>query len=620
VRVSRSAGTSLAGLLFGMAVAVAWTPAPSEKPDRVGLRGAYDGRTPAEEVGRVEDAVVERLAGGDRIATAVAISQATYQEATVVVLARADDFADALVAAPLAEAEGGPILLTPSDELDPSVAREIERLRPDEVLLLGGEDALATEVEDAVAQGRPVTRLSGNDRYGTAAAVAGRLPAWLSAVVATGTSFPDALAAAPYAAASNRPILLVGPDFVPPATERVLDEVGAEEVVVVGGELVVTPAVAEALEARDRVVNRLGGPDRYRTAGVVHQASLAEGLDPNRVWLASGTSFPDALTAGPAAASLGESLLLVDGEDLEYHRPVIDQLRPRAADLERLVLLGGRHVMTEQAPEHLRLALTAPLLPSGGRRLFPDSRMVAYYGNAQSAALGVLGEGTPEEIIPRLMDAATPFDRPERPLLPAMELIVDVAQFRPGPDGDYSLASTDEHVQRYLDAARGIGAYLFLDIQPGRSTFLPAVQRWERFLKEPDVGLALDSEWRMGPNEVPGRVIGSVDAAEVNEVADYLAALVRDNDLPQKLFVVHQFTEDMITNRDQIIRPRELAFTIHIDGFGPRGAKLDTYGEYADDPNAFYGFKLFYDEDPNIFQPDEVLEVLDPVPDLITYQ
>jgi len=620
VQVFRSAGTSLAGLVFGVSVALAWTNSPTDKPGRAAYRGAFDGRTAAQEVGRVGDAVVERLAGGDRIETAVAISRSTYPAAPVVVLARADDFADALVAAPLAEAEGGPILLTPSDRLDPAVAREIERLRPAEVVLLGGDDALSLAVEDAVAGDNATTRLAGEDRYGTAAAVAERLPASLSAVVATGTSFPDALAAAPYAAVSNRPILLVGPDFVPPATERVLDEREVEEVVLVGGDLVVPPAVAEALAGPDRVVNRLGGDDRYRTAGIVHQASLAEGLDPDRVWLASGSSFPDALTAGPAAASLGESLLLVDGADLEYHRPVIDQLRPRAAELERVVLLGGRHVLTEQAPEHLRLALTAPVLPNGGRRLFPDSRMVGYYGNAQSAALGVLGEGSPDQVIPRLLEAAAPYDQPERPLLPAMELIVDVAQSKPGPEGDYSLATTDEHVQRYLDAARGIGAYLFLDIQPGRSHFLPAVQRWERFLKEPDVGLALDSEWRMGPNQVPGRVIGSVDAAEVNEVADYLAALVRDNDLPQKLFVVHQFTEDMITNRDAIVRPRELAFTIHIDGFGPRTTKLDTYGEYTDDPAAFYGFKLFYDEDPNIFKPADVLSILDPVPDLITYQ
>jgi hypothetical protein len=169
------------------------------------------------------------------------------------------------------------------------------------------------------------------------------------------------------------------------------------------------------------------------------------------------------------------------------------------------------------------------------------------------------------------------------------------------------------------DAARAHGLTLVLDIQPGRSDFMTEVLPYERFLRQPDVGLALDPEWRVGPTQVPGRVIGQVSAAEVNQVADWLAGIVAEEHLPEKLFVVHQFQIRMITDRQDLHDPAGLAVTIHMDGFGTQGQKLETYSFTQVEPPFHNGFKLFYDEDVDMFQPAEVMG-LDPVPDLVTYQ
>jgi len=258
-------------------------------------------------------------------------------------------------------------------------------------------------------------------------------------------------------------------------------------------------------------------------------------------------------------------------------------------------------------------------LPRGAERILPDHRVVAYYGNATTDELGVLGETGPNKAARRVERAARPFRTKQRPVLPAFELIVTVAQSSAGSDGDYSHPTEPELVRQWLEAARRHEMLLVLDIQPGRARFLPEVQRYEEFLREPDVGLALDSEWRMGPGEVPGETIGSVDAAEVNEVSAWLAQLVQENNLPQKLLVLHQFDEIMIPNRDRIEARDGLATVFHVDGFGGRPAKLSKYDDLHAEKPFFTGFKLFYDEDINMFQPDEVLR-LNPPPDFISYQ
>ncbi len=181
------------------------------------------------------------------------------------------------------------------------------------------------------------------------------------------------------------------------------------------------------------------------------------------------------------------------------------------------------------------------MLPGGGRTIFPGSRVVAYYGTADDPALGVLGHGSPADAGLRLLHQARAYDRPGRHVLPAFELIATIAQASSN-DGTYNQHLDDAQIERYLAAARAIHALLILDVQPGRAGFAGEVRRYERYLRQPDVELALDSEWKMGPTEVPGRTIGGTDGATVNAVSRYLAGLVAAGRLPQKLLIVHQFT------------------------------------------------------------------------------
>ena len=259
-------------------------------------------------------------------------------------------------------------------------------------------------------------------------------------------------------------------------------------------------------------------------------------------------------------------------------------------------------------------------LPRGGRQVFPDHVVVMHYGTAGTGVLGVLGEGTPEQAVARLARAAAPYGRASgRTVLPALELITTVARRAPGPDGSFSTGLSHAQVQRYLDAARRARMLLVLDFQPGRADLLDQVRRYERFLLEPEVGIALDPEWKLTGSQRPGRQIGRVGAAEVNRVSAYLATLRRVHRLPEKLFVLHQFRTSMLPDRSRVAVRNGLATVLHVDGFGPQGAKRLTYRTLQEPARFHMGFKLFYDEDTDLMTPAETM-ALRPRPELVSYQ
>lgn len=260
-----------------------------------------------------------------------------------------------------------------------------------------------------------------------------------------------------------------------------------------------------------------------------------------------------------------------------------------------------------------------PELPRGGRSIFPRHRVVAFYGAPQDKELGALGIGSPDHAADRLVAQARRFARPGRPVLEAMELIATVANRDPGTDGLYRSQQSDAVVRRYLRAARRHKMLLVLDIQPGHADFLDEARHLRRWLRKPDVGIALDPEWHT-PGVVPGTAIGSVDAVKVNEVAAYVADIVKRNRLPQKLFVVHQFTPQMVVGKAEVAHPRGLAMTMNVDGFGNRANKVSKYREFTHDGTRFYnGYKLFYHEDAGLMKPRQVLR-LHPPPDLVVYE
>jgi hypothetical protein len=273
---------------------------------------------------------------------------------------------------------------------------------------------------------------------------------------------------------------------------------------------------------------------------------------------------------------------------------------------------GERQAASDRASEGAQL-------PRGGRSVLPDRRVVAYYGAPQSPELGALGVGSPDAAARRLERQARAYGRERRPVLPALELIAVIANADPGDDGMYRSRQTNTVIRRYLRAARRHDMLLVLDIQPGRSDFFTETTRLERWLREPDVGLALDPEWRVQEGEVPGQIIGQVGAREVNATSAWLAQLVASHHLPQKLFIVHQFTDDMVDDT-RLQRRDGLAMVLNADGFGSKPVKVAKYHAFTRAARSFdQGFKLFYEEDAGLMSPREVLR-LRPEPDVVVYE
>ncbi len=282
-----------------------------------------------------------------------------------------------------------------------------------------------------------------------------------------------------------------------------------------------------------------------------------------------------------------------------------------SGDATEVAAVLGAAAPTLTAPPLTAASSAAPRrqLPLGGTEIFPHYQLVAFYGTAHTASLGVLGQGTPPRMTKRLRAAARPFRVEGKRIQIVYELIVSVADRHAGSDGTYSHDIPRAYVQKFIDLARRNKALLLLDIQPGRESFLPRARHYRWALRQPFVGLALDPEWRMGPRQVPARTIGHVGAVEINRVSRFVADVAHRNKLPEKLFVIHQFRREMVTNIDRVRTRPGLAMVQHIDGFGSRAQKLATYHHVAEPSQFTMGFKLFYDEDTHLFRPREALAI-----------
>ncbi len=287
-----------------------------------------------------------------------------------------------------------------------------------------------------------------------------------------------------------------------------------------------------------------------------------------------------------------------------------------------VVALGQEYAAEASLEWKIASARTGFQLPAGGQLLFPAHTMVALYGTPGSPVLGVLGEQGLDAAIERARAHAAMYDGlTDTTVLPAFEIITTVASAFAGSDGNYSNELDINGIRPWVEAAGPAGLYVVLDLQPGRTDFLTQAKLYEELLLYPWVGLALDPEWRLGPNERHLIRIGSVEAAEVNGVVDYLTELVHVHDLPPKLLVLHQFRLDMLKNRDQIIVDRdEVPVLIHADGQGSQPAKQDTWQWLRRDaPAVYWGWKNFYDEDIPMLTAEQTVQV-SPLPELITYQ
>ncbi|ROQ64978.1 hypothetical protein EDF36_0481 [Rathayibacter sp. PhB152] len=315
--------------------------------------------------------------------------------------------------------------------------------------------------------------------------------------------------------------------------------------------------------------------------------------------------------------------LVTDGvTDLLASGPAVTAVADAGASC---TLLLGPVLAAQSLPEwSVRAAASGWQLPGGGQRLFGGHLYVAIYGTPGAPVLGVLGEQGLDATIARAEAVAEPYRAlTDLQVVPSLEIITTVAAGSAGGDGDYSNELDPSGIRPYIDAAAAAGMYVVLDLQPGRSDFLTQAQAYEELLRLPNVGLALDPEWRLAPDEVPLAQIGRVQAAEVDSVSSWLADLVQREGLPPKMFVLHQFRLSMLQDRDSIRRDRpELEFLIHVDGQGGQPDKQATWNalhEGAPEGIA-WGWKNFYDEDLPMLTPAQTMAQVAPLPDLITYQ
>lgn len=263
--------------------------------------------------------------------------------------------------------------------------------------------------------------------------------------------------------------------------------------------------------------------------------------------------------------------------------------------------------------------------PNAGA-LLPFNRIVAYYGNFYSKGMGVLGKYPPDVMLLKLEAAALEWQLADlsTPVIPAIDYIAVTAQGSP-VDGKYRARMPFDQIDKALALADQVHGIVILDVQVGLSTVQTELPLLEKYLKMPQVHLALDPEFSMKGTRPPGREIGTMNPTDINFAATYLAQLVRDNNLPPKILIIHRFTQDMVTHYKQIKPLPEVQIVMDMDGWGFPAKKINTYNTVIyPEPVQFTGFKLFYKNDilppsTRMLTPKEILK-LTPSPSFIQYQ
>jgi hypothetical protein len=259
--------------------------------------------------------------------------------------------------------------------------------------------------------------------------------------------------------------------------------------------------------------------------------------------------------------------------------------------------------------------------------ILPANRIVAFYGNPLSKRMGILGELEPEQMFAQLDKEVAAWEKadPATPVKPAFHVIVVTAQDKPGPGGKYRLRMSDHVAEKVLDWAKQKEALVFLDIQIGQSTVEEEIPLLAKFLQHPHVHLGIDPEFAMKKGRVPGKRVGTLDAAQINYATKVLADLVDQHQLPPKILVVHRFTQRMVTNYKQIKLDPRVQVVMHMDGWGSKPLKRSTYARYIQkEPVQYTGFKVFYKNDIRkkgwyLMTPSDMLN-LRPQPVYIQYQ
>jgi hypothetical protein len=378
---------------------------------------------------------------------------------------------------------------------------------------------------------------------------------------------------------------------------------------------VTLPAIGEGEGASTTVAQAAEIPSSELVLGLAHPT------DASSLWLVDAASPATILLAASVGHAIGAEVVALDGADPLGYPEVGDALAGHTRDTIRYV-----GVVPEASDWELGVLTNGQQVPGGGFYVLPADekrRYVAYYGHPGAPALGILGEQGPAEGRARMQDFVDAYAGDGSKVIPTYEIIASVASGSAGEDGDYSTEWPVETFTDWIEFAQENDMYIILDLQPGREDFLSQALLYEELLMLPFVGLALDPEWRLTDDQVHLEQTGTVDAAEINEVVAWLGDLVRDNGLPQKMFLLHQFKTSMITNRDQIVIRPELQTVIQMDGDGTEPQKDATWSILREGPDTdryAWGWKNFFDQDePGPPSPESTMGK-EPSPILVSYQ
>lgn len=364
--------------------------------------------------------------------------------------------------------------------------------------------------------------------------------------------------------------------------------------------------------------------------------------DPGLIYVGQRLTVPGASSSGPSAdpaPSPGGTYTVQPGDTLwriasDFNVSTASLAEANGLADPGLIYVGQRLTIPGASPNSGESASPPPAAsppPSsstparpapyaGPNSILANKRVVSYYGNPNTGAMGVLGRYDPETVVAKLKEQAAEYAALSRkPVQPALHFIAAVAQASPGADGLYCGRMPMSLIEQWADLADRHGLLFFLDLQVGRSTVQAEVNRILPLLERPYVHLALDPEFDMWGDQVPGQQIGHMTADEINWATRTLSQIVASHGLPNKILIVHQFTEGMIVGKTSIVTDPNVDIVIDMDGFGGSYAKLSKYDFVQSVPVQFAGIKLFYREDTDLISPERIMS-LDPVPDVVIYQ
>ena len=445
----------------------------------------------------------------------------------------------------------------------------------------------------------------------TAAGLASQLFASAPAVVVTSTSGSDSTAVAAIASRAHAPLLLA------PAPGNTADQTALLTAI----RSLRPKAVLAAGPAARALASELPGVRVVSSARSLPATRPAVPLRKVALLVSQANSPALDLAVGTTAHVAGARVIGLAGADPRADPAAISAL---ASDHPQAVIgVGAAFTSQPLLAARVAVAGTGVELPGGGQVLFPGREIVALYGTPQYPALGALGQqGLRASIVRARAVAAQYSSLTSAPVVPAFEIIATVATAGPGPSGLYSNVISPAVLQPWVEAATRAGLYVTLDLQPGRASLLAQAKIYQSLLELPNVGLALDPEWKLQPGQLPLHQIGSVSIAEVNSVASWLSALTAQHNLPQKLLELHEFRLSMIQNiRELNTGYDNLSIVINMDGQGAPASKRATWRSViAAAPAAvFFGWKDFYAKDTPMLGPRLTIGHI-PTPVLISYQ